>query len=87
MDPVLESTTAKSSTTNNPFNSIAAATTTNYANWTVNDDGNECGGDITAQYRHLWAQFNYWCEGILTLILGCVGLLGNMFSVAVLSTK
>ena len=46
-----------------------------------------CGGDMTLEYEETWDQFNYWCEGVLTVGVGVVGFVGNVFSIMILSTR
>lgn len=50
-------------------------------------DFDPCSGIPSEDYASTWAQFLYWCEGVLTLGVGGVGFFGNLFSIAVMSTK
>jgi hypothetical protein len=47
----------------------------------------ECGGAMSDHYWHVWSLFVYWCEGVLMVPIGLVGILGNIFSMIVLSSK
>ena len=47
----------------------------------------ECGGNMTTEYITVWQDWVYWCEGIFTYVVGSVGFVGNIFSIAILLTK
>ena len=44
-------------------------------------------GSMTPQQYELWHMCQYWCEGILFAAVGSIGILGNLISVLILSTK
>ena len=44
-------------------------------------------GSMTQQQFELWQLCQYWCEGILFAAVGSIGILGNLISVLILSTK
>lgn len=46
----------------------------------------DCGPVIDDAYVETWSGFVYWCEGVLMLPVGLVGLIGNVLSVGVLSS-
>ena len=46
----------------------------------------DCGSMTQKQYE-LWHMCQYWCEGILFAGVGSIGILGNLISVLILSTK
>ena len=47
----------------------------------------KCGGEMTLAYENTWSGFKYWCEGVLTCVVGVIGFIGNILSIAVLSTR
>lgn len=46
-----------------------------------------CGGQLTPEYEATWSGFTYWCEGVLTVGVGMIGMVGNILSIAVLVTR
>ena len=35
----------------------------------------------------MWRGTRYWCDGVLTLAVGGVGFVGNIFSILILSSR
>ena len=44
-------------------------------------------GNMTLEQFELWQLCQYWCEGILFALVGSIGILGNVISILILSTK
>ena len=38
-------------------------------------------------YMSTWRGTRYWCDGVLTLAVGGVGFVGNIFSILILSSR
>ncbi|TRY71537.1 hypothetical protein TCAL_12499 [Tigriopus californicus] len=47
----------------------------------------DCGGQITEHYQAVWGSVSFWLDGVLTPCIGTVGLIGNLLSIAVFSTR
>ena len=39
------------------------------------------------EYMSTWRGTRYWCDGVLTLAVGGVGFVGNIFSILILSSR
>ena len=39
------------------------------------------------EYMSMWRGTRYWCDGVLTLAVGGVGFVGNIFSILILSSR
>ena len=44
-------------------------------------------GELTEHFSENWMQCQYWCEGIFLSIVGCFGVIGNIFSILILATR
>ena len=44
-------------------------------------------GQMTENFSENWMQCQYWCEGIFFSIVGCFGVMGNIFSILILATR
>jgi len=44
-------------------------------------------GSMSEDQQRIWSNFEFWCEGILFGIVGGFGLVGNLLSIGILSTK
>ena len=40
-----------------------------------------------AEYMSAWRGTRYWCDGVLTLAVGGIGFVGNIFSILILSSR
>jgi hypothetical protein len=57
------------------------------ANESKKNIGNVFCGSMDESGFALWDNCEFWCEGILLSVVGAVGLLGNVGSIAVLATR
>ena len=42
---------------------------------------------MTKEDEAMWDSCQYWCEGVFMTVVGIIGFIGNLGSIAVLSTK
>ena len=58
---------------------------------TSNDEtsniGNVFCGSMDERGFALWDSCEFWCEGVLLCVVGGIGLLGNIGSIAILATR
>ena len=44
-------------------------------------------GNMTDNFTKVWSQYQYWCEGVLFIAVGCFGIVGNIISISILATR
>lgn len=44
-------------------------------------------GIMTENFKDVWWQYQYWCEGILFTAVGIFGVIGNITSISILATR
>ena len=62
---------------------------TNYSNhtWILDDNGNKICVEPTAEQYETYIWFSWWVEGIIQIIIGCIGFIANSIAIPILSSK